>query len=97
MTKIKDELFKLLTKIPKGKVTTYKSLAEKLKTSPRAVGRMLNTNTKLVIIPCHRVINNNGLIGGYKNGAPKKKALLRKEGVIFDKHLVSKNCIYKFL
>lgn len=78
---MRKELKKELKKIPKSRVTTYKALALKLKTSPRAVGKMLNTNIELIKIPCHRVVKNNGEIGGYKNGLKEKIRLLEEEGV----------------
>jgi len=82
---IKQKLFKELLKIPKGKTTTYKALAIKLKTSPRAIAKMLSTNPNPIKVPCHRVIKSNGEIGGYtfkeKQNPKKKLALLKKEGV----------------
>ena len=76
-----DALWSLVRKIPKGKVSTYGILAKKLGTSPRAVGQALKKNTKLIIVPCHRVIKSNGELGGYVNGVKKKKRLLESEGV----------------
>ncbi|HLE06784.1 MAG TPA: MGMT family protein [Candidatus Nanoarchaeia archaeon] len=76
-----DALWSLVRKIPKGKVSTYGILAKKLGTSPRAVGQALKKNTKLIIVPCHRVIKSNGELGGYVNGAKEKKRLLESEGV----------------
>lgn len=79
--KKKEKLWLLLKQIPRGKVTTYKILADKLGTHPRAVGRMLNSNPHLVIVPCHRVVRSDGGIGGYRFGIRKKSALLKKEGI----------------
>lgn len=67
-------------KIPWGKVMTYKQIADSLETSPRAVGMALSKNPILLIIPCHRVIAENG-IGGYSRGVKLKRALLELEGV----------------
>jgi len=75
------ELWNLLRKIPKGKVTTYKILAKKLKMHPRAVGKLLNKNPYPDRIPCFKVVKSNGEIGGYKFGVKKKIYLLRKEGI----------------
>jgi methylated-DNA-[protein]-cysteine S-methyltransferase len=91
---MREELFELVKKIPKGKVTTYKKLAKELNTSPRAIGKLLNTNKELVIIPCHRVIKTNTELGGYKLGVKKKKELLKKEGVKIEKNKVSKKFLY---
>lgn len=75
------KLLEYLKKVPKGKVMTYKQLAIKFKTHPRAVGSILKNNPTPVVIPCHRVVRSDGGIGGYKLGIQKKIALLKKEGV----------------
>jgi len=78
----KEKVLKLTRKIPKGRVTTYKLIAGKLKTRAyRAVGTALHKNKRLIIIPCHRVVNSNGFIGGYSKGTKKKTELLKKEGI----------------
>jgi len=83
-TKFQNKVYLVCKKIPKGKVTTYKIIAEKLNTKAyRSVGQALKNNKKPIIIPCHRVINSNGSIGGYsgiKNNIKKIK-LLKKEGI----------------
>jgi len=65
-------------KIPYGKVVTYKELADRLKTSPRAIGQALKKNPVPIVIPCHRVVAKNGL-GGFSAGIDIKKELLRLE------------------
>ena len=78
----KEKVLKLTRKIPKGRVTTYKLIAGKLKTRAyRAVGTALHKNKKPIIIPCHRVVNSNGFAGGYAKGIKKKTELLKKEGI----------------
>jgi methylated-DNA-[protein]-cysteine S-methyltransferase len=79
--KIADEVFKIVKKIPKGKVVTYNFISKKINSSPRAVGKILNKNPNLVIVPCHRVVMSNGKIGGYKKGIMEKSRLLKKEGI----------------
>lgn len=75
-------LWDALRAVPKGKVTTYKALAELLKISPRAVAAALRANPKPGTVPCHRVVHSDGRIGGYAFGGPRRKsALLRQEGV----------------
>jgi len=77
-----EKVLQLTRKIPKGKITTYKIIAKKLKTKAyRAVGNALNKNTKPIIIPCHRVIKTNGEIGGYGKGIKNKIKLLKSEGI----------------
>lgn len=70
-----------LQKIEYGKTKSYKDIATKLGNpkSARAVGNANNKNNILIIIPCHRVINNNGTIGGYALGINIKKFLLNLE------------------
>ena len=77
-----EKVLELTKKIPKGRVTTYKLIAEKLKTHAyRAVGTALHKNKKPIIIPCHRVVNSDGFVGGYGKGIKKKIELLKREGI----------------
>ena len=77
-----ERCYKLLSKVPKGKVTTYKILAEKLGTRAyRAVGTCMNKNPFAPQVPCHRVVNSDGKIGGFASGTKKKISMLKKEGV----------------
>jgi|GEM_PF-3177552 len=71
-----------LLKIPYGKVTTYKAMAEKLADEKliRAVGGANGANPVPVIVPCHRVINTGGGLGGYSAGLDVKRQLLELEG-----------------
>jgi len=82
---LKNKVFKIVSKIPKGKTMTYKQLAVKLKTSPKAVAKILSKNPTPISIPCHRVICNNGKMGGYtykgKRKDKMKIQLLKKEGI----------------
>ena len=77
-----QKLYELLSVIPKGKVTTYKELAKKLKTKGyRAVGQIVGRNPNAPKVPCHRVVRSDGDLGGYAFGIKKKIALLESEGV----------------
>lgn len=77
-----ERCYQILRKVPKGKVTTYKALAEALGTKAyRAVGNAMNKNPRAPIVPCHRVINANGSLGGYASGLPKKIKMLKAEGI----------------
>lgn len=81
-TKFQDKVYNLCKKVPKGKVTTYKEIAEALGTKAyRAVGTALNKNPFAPEVPCHRVVNSSGFVGGFASGVNKKIRLLRKEGV----------------
>ena len=80
--KFNEKCYSLLKKIPRGKVVTYKQIALELGSRGyRAVGNALNKNKNLIKIPCHRVVRNNGNVGGYALGQEKKIKLLQKEGV----------------
>lgn len=77
-----QELYELLSQIPKGRVTTYKELAKKLKTKGyRAVGQIVGKNPNAPKVPCHRVVRSDGRLGGYAFGIKKKITLLAEEGV----------------
>jgi len=81
-TKFQDKVYNLCKKVPKGKVTTYKEIARAIGTKAyRAVGTALNKNPFAPKVPCHRVVNSDGSIGGFASGVDKKIRLLRKEGV----------------
>ncbi|MSS74028.1 MGMT family protein [Candidatus Pacearchaeota archaeon] len=68
-----ERCYNLLRKVPKGKITTYKALANTLKTKAyRAVGNAMNKNPYAPEVPCHRVINTDGKLGGYAQGLKKK-------------------------
>lgn len=86
MEKLRERIFNKLKKVKKGSVITYKELAIKCKTSPRAIAKILSTNKNPIIIPCHRVIKTNKEVGGYtykgKQNPKKKIQLLKKEGII---------------
>ena len=84
-TDFQIKVWKYLLKIPKGKVKTYKEVAEAIKSpySARAVGNAVGKNPYAPKIPCHRVIKSDGSLGGYSgNGGIKtKRKLLKKEGI----------------
>ena len=72
--------------IPRGSVSTYQRIAASLgiPEGARAVGNALANNPFPFIVPCHRVISSNRHIGGYGGGIEMKRALLEREGIIFD-------------
>lgn len=77
-----QKIYALTKIIPKGKVTTYKILAEAAGTKAyRAVGQALNRNPYSPIVPCHRVVDSKGHLHGFSHGLKKKAELLRKEGI----------------
>lgn len=77
-----ERCYAVLRKVPKGKVTTYKALAEALGTKAyRAVGQAMNRNPYAPEVPCHRVVASDGSIGGFAHGTKRKIEMLREEGV----------------
>jgi len=83
-TSFQQMVWKALEKIPSGKVTTYKAIAEHIGSKAmRAVGSAVGKNPYAPDVPCHRVIPSSGKIGNYSapGGVDKKIELLAKEGV----------------
>ncbi|OYT41862.1 cysteine methyltransferase [Candidatus Pacearchaeota archaeon ex4484_26] len=82
--KVKEKVYFFLKKIPKGKVTTYKAIANACNISARQVGKILSENP-YYNVPCHRVVRSDGNVGGFtweeKQNQKKKITLLKKEGV----------------
>ncbi len=72
-----------LRAIPRGQVRTYGGLAKDAGSprAARAVGTAMAKNPLPLVVPCHRVIANGSLIGGYSDGLPRKRLLLTMEGV----------------
>lgn len=82
-TEFQKKVWKALKNIPYGTVVSYGSIADETgnKKAARAVGNANNKNPISVIIPCHRVIGNDGSLTGYGGGLWRKKWLLEHEGV----------------
>ncbi len=93
-----ERVFEIVKRIPRGRVTTYGAVARKLGTSPRAVGQVLKRNKRPVVVPCHRVVCANGMVGGYC-GVPdsrRKIELLKKEDVeVKDSKIDSEKYLWK--
>jgi methylated-DNA-[protein]-cysteine S-methyltransferase len=70
-----------LKEVPYGETRTYKWLAEKLgnPAASRAVGQALSRNPIPILLPCHRIIESDGSIGGYSAGSDIKRRLLEIE------------------
>ncbi|MBN2768776.1 MAG: MGMT family protein [Campylobacterales bacterium] len=82
MSSFRERCLEKLTLIPKGRVSTYKSIAHSLHSKAyRAVGSAIGKNPNPIIVPCHRVVNSDGSLGGYAKGKEKKIQLLQEEGV----------------
>jgi AraC family transcriptional regulator, regulatory protein of adaptative response / methylated-DNA-[protein]-cysteine methyltransferase len=73
-----------LTRIPYGKTISYVELAQRVKSprGTRAVGQANGKNRICIILPCHRVIDASGKLGGYGGGLWRKQRLLELEGAL---------------
>ncbi len=73
--------WRALLRIPEGQLSSYGKLAETIGSpgASRAVGTACGANTIAYLIPCHRVIQQTGVVKGYRWGAARKKALLAYE------------------
>ena len=80
-TAFQQRVWQSLGKIPAGSTASYTDVA-KLIGSPRsvrAVAQACGANKLAVVIPCHRVVRNDGALSGYRWGVERKRALLKKE------------------
>lgn len=84
----RKQIWKILSKIPYGKVITYGDIAKQIAKqkgirtmSAQAVGGAIAHNPISVIVPCHRVVGANGSLTGYSGGVKVKIKLLEFEGV----------------
>ncbi len=68
-----------LRRIPYGEVRSYSDLARELGSVARAVGQANGANPIAIILPCHRVIAQDGSLGGYSGGLDRKRYLLDME------------------
>jgi AraC family transcriptional regulator of adaptative response/methylated-DNA-[protein]-cysteine methyltransferase len=80
-TEFQLKVWNALLKIPTGKLSTYNKIAKTTgyPKAQRAVGTAIGKNPILYIIPCHRVITQNGKMGGFYWGINKKIELLNAE------------------
>ena len=77
------KVYKKLLQVPKGKIKTFSDLAKAVGVTngQRAIGMIMKKNQFPVIIPCHRVVQSNGEVGGYAYGKKVKSHMLSKEGI----------------
>lgn len=89
---------RLLKKIPRGKVVTYKEMARVCRTSPRAIGRIMASNTSPAQFPCYKVVASSGALTGYSaaGGMAKKRVLLLGDGIPLTHGRVDRKYFYTF-
>ena len=77
-TNFQIKVWEALLKIPFGQMVSYETIAQTIgqPTAQRAVGTAIGSNRLGYIIPCHRVLQKVGGIGGYRWGTTRKRAIL---------------------
>jgi AraC family transcriptional regulator of adaptative response/methylated-DNA-[protein]-cysteine methyltransferase len=77
------QVWRALQRIPAGETRTYTAVATALgrPTAARAVARACASNRLAVVVPCHRVVREDGSLGGYRWGLARKARLLEAERV----------------
>ncbi|MGX7245530.1 bifunctional transcriptional activator/DNA repair enzyme AdaA [Enterococcus quebecensis] len=80
-SEFQKSVWQALTEIERGQTSSYKELATTIgnPNGMRAVGNANGANQLAIIIPCHRVIQTDGSLGGYGGGVERKKWLLKHE------------------
>lgn len=75
-----------LRSVPYGSVISYSSLSRKLNNPKaiRAVAAANGANALSIMVPCHRVIGNDGALTGYAGGLAAKEKLLNVEGALWN-------------
>ncbi|MEW5988667.1 MAG: bifunctional DNA-binding transcriptional regulator/O6-methylguanine-DNA methyltransferase Ada [Chloroflexota bacterium] len=81
-TAFQKQVWQALQAIPYGQTRTYSQVAQAIgrPDAVRAVAHACATNPTALVIPCHRVVRNDGHLAGYRWGLPRKEELLRLEG-----------------
>ena len=84
-SRFEERVWAALRQIPQGETRSYSEIARAVGSprGARAVARACAENPVAVVIPCHRVIEAAGTLGGYGGGVSRKRALLEREGASF--------------
>jgi len=80
-TAFQRRVWKELQRIPRGRTRTYSQVARSLgqPKAVRAVARACATNPVSIVVPCHRVVRQDGALAGYRWGLSRKEQLLASE------------------
>ncbi len=83
-TAFQEAVWLRLREIALGDTVSYGRIAREVgkPSAPRAVGAAVGRNPLSIIVPCHRVVGENGTLTGYAGGLPRKQFLLDLEGVV---------------
>ncbi|MEO0472638.1 MAG: methylated-DNA--[protein]-cysteine S-methyltransferase [Bacteroidota bacterium] len=93
-TPFQVKVWEALLRIPSGRLCAYKDIAEAIgkPTASRAVGTAIGRNPIAYLIPCHRVIRENGQFSGYRWQPDRKTAMIGWESVRFNVAAVRDRC-----
>ena len=75
------DVLQFLNTLPRNKVTTYKALAEKFWTHPRAIATYMRTNKDVDMYACYKVVAADWWLSGYILWVPEKQKRLEKDGI----------------
>ena len=80
-TTFQRRIWQALSEVPAGTTASYSEIADRVGSpkAARAVARACAANPLAVAVPCHRVVRNDGTLGGYRWGVERKRALLARE------------------
>ena len=80
-TPFQQSVWRALQTIAPGKTSSYGAIASAIgrPAAVRAVGGAIGRNPISIVVPCHRIIGNDGRLTGYAGGLPRKIALLQLE------------------
>ncbi|MFH1995485.1 MAG: MGMT family protein [Candidatus Omnitrophota bacterium] len=83
LTDFERDVYRAVSRIPPGSVRSYRWVARQIgrPRAYRAAGNALNKNPYPGVIPCHRVVKQDGTLGGFSKGKKAKIRMLRSEGV----------------
>lgn len=85
-TNFQVKVWEALLRIPPGALITYQGIAQKIEhpKALQAVGSAVGSNTIAYLIPCHRVIRKDGILGAYRWTAARKKSIIGWELARYD-------------
>lgn len=80
-TAFQQRVWRALTEVPRGHTKSYRDIANAIgqPTAVRAVASAIARNRIAVVVPCHRIIREDGSVGGYRWGVPTKRQILAAE------------------
>jgi len=101
VSEFEKSVCQVMKEIPKGRVTSYRLIAKRISSGPRAVGTGVARNPWPLFIPCHRVVPASMEIGNYSiGGAPSdygcevKRDLLEREGVSIEGDKITSKALW---